>query len=73
VSPLELGDGGEDALAAPCSLQAPGAKPPEGRFVKVGIISMPVFGTETMKLSRGKGLAAIVPRDRRRRDSQLQA
>jgi hypothetical protein len=55
--PLEVGDGGEDALAAPCSPPAAG-KPSEGRLVKVRIISMPVLGAATMEFSGRKGLAA---------------
>jgi hypothetical protein len=71
LSPPEGGDGGQNPLAAPCLPLAPAAESPEGRVVKVRIISMPARGAATMELPGGKGLSAVVPRDGGTWNSQL--
>jgi hypothetical protein len=64
LSPLEVGDGGEDALASPYPPLAPGAESPEGRKVKARITLMPVLGTQAVEVSGRRVLAAVLPRNR---------
>ncbi len=63
MSQLEVGDGGQNPLGTPCPLLAPGAEAPEGRLVKVRVISVPGFGAVAVELSGGKCLPVVVPGD----------
>lgn len=69
---LEAGDGTENFVRAPRSALSAPLQTIESRLVVLLIVSMPCLRELTLKLASGRRLAAVVPRERGGRDSDLE-